>query len=1027
VHWLIILILAVVLYRQDRRLKSLEARVAQLLNRAAPPVAVASPVPAALPVEDSIAPAFEPLAVQEPLAAASPWEAPASLDRPTPERQSPEPVLSVPTPAAEPLVKPLLPEKAPASTLSWPAISTWLAENGLAWIGGGGLALGGLLLVMYAAQRGVFTPPLRIAMAVLLGGGMIAASEWILRQKQVVGGRHLLAAAVAAGAGAVTLYGAVCAAHGLYHLIPLPVAAVLTATISFGLLGLALRHGEPLALLAIFGAALAPFVTGADTWSPAVLEAYLVLIGVTGSAISAVRHWGKAGHLTLAALVLWSAVLVMDRRALDAAVLLLIAVLGPFCGAAWRRARAAEPGVDKLFDNQPAVALGLVSLASMGVWLHAMGSGHDLPIAIVLASVLVVLGAAVVAAGLIPAMVFAAPVAVAALAALMVLAMNGREPETPWIFVLAGLIPAAGLLGALRIREAKARMLLLAIGGLGAAALASFAWPLLRDVGLEPAWLPAALISGAMFAAALLVARKAEASGVSAASDAGLGLWLAAAAEMAFLAIHAATPVAVEPAAQALAALALAVAAGRLAWRGLAPAAVAGGLMAFAVMLRPGFIGDALDGRLALTSMLGVAALASALLFAGSRLMRSRLMANRAEGEALSTASLLTLLLGVFTGLHIVLSGPHDASGPLFEASLRTLLLLSAGLLLVARQREDDGLIARWRTVAVIGLGVLHGLIGQGLVLNPWWGMGEAPAGLPVLNSLILSFLAPALLLAVTVRRRSRPQEDWSRGWLAAAVVFALLWIVLTLRHVFQGAAMSDAGIGRAEACAYAILGLLAARALLSDRVNAASQRIQWLRQAAPTGGWVALVAAALVFGRYASPWWGPLDQPLASIGAGLLLFGLYGLGAATALGLRRGETPFSKAALCLAVGILFVLMSLLIRWAFHGADLSSPGRGGALETWTFSALWAVFGLVVLSLGAARRDATLRWAGLAVLLMTAVKVMFFDLARLEGVVRAASFLAVGALFLVGALAARRLNARAAKGASEVSPAAAPGA
>ena len=120
--------------------------------------------------------------------------------------------------------------------------------------------------------------------------------------------------------------------------------------------------------------------------------------------------------------------------------------------------------------------------------------------------------------------------------------------------------------------------------------------------------------------------------------------------------------------------------------------------------------------------------------------------------------------------------------------------------------------------LAVIGVGILHGLIGPGLVLNPWWGTGEAPAGLPVFNSLILSFLAPALLLAATVRRRARPDEAWSRGWLVAAVVFGLLWILLVLRHLFHGAKMDGAPVERAETCVYAVLALLTAWALVRYR-----------------------------------------------------------------------------------------------------------------------------------------------------------------------------------------------------------------
>ena len=70
------------------------------------------------------------------------------------------------------------------------------------------------------------------------------------------------------------------------------------------------------------------------------------------------------------------------------------------------------------------------------------------------------------------------------------------------------------------------------------------------------------------------------------------------------------------------------------------------------------------------------------------------------------------------------------------------------------------------------------------------------------------------------------------------------------------------------------------------------------------------------------------------------------------------------------------------------------------------------FGLVVLIVGGLRRSLTLRWIGLVVLVGTLAKVLLFDMQRLDGVIRAASFLAVGALLIFGALAARRLNAGA---------------
>jgi uncharacterized membrane protein len=302
----------------------------------------------------------------------------------------------------------------------------------------------------------------------------------------------------------------------------------------------------------------------------------------------------------------------------------------------------------------------------------------------------------------------------------------------------------------------------------------------------------------------------------------------------------------------------------------------------------------------------------------------------------------------------------------------------------------------------------MYGLGTSGLALHPWWGDGQLATGLPLLNDLLLTFLAPALLLAATARYRPDPADAWSRGWIAAAAVFALLWAVSAVRHAFHGATMNVAPIGRAEAGAYVVIALVTARAFRIDRLRAA--RAAWLYAAGPFVGWAALAAAALVFGWLASPWWGPSDAPMASAAHVALVLALYAAGAGAALSLRREHEAFDRVALGVSVGVLFAFVTLLTRFAFHGADMRQGLDRGGLETWTFSAVWTVFGLVVLFRASARKDVVLRWLGLVVLLVTAAKVLLFDMATLDGVVRAASFLAVGALFIAGALVARRLNA-----------------
>jgi uncharacterized membrane protein len=688
-----------------------------------------------------------------------------------------------------------------------------------------------------------------------------------------------------------------------------------------------------------------------------------------------------------------------------------LAAVGPFAATLWRRRFRHDDPPENDFWGLPTLALVLTSLASFGLWFAApIATGH-LPIAILLSGLLIALAAVMATRDIIRPGLFAMPVGMAIVCQLLVMVIAARKPafaaQLPWLYALTALIPAASLWTALRL-PAVERTRVLAIGGIGVAILASLTWPILHAADIQFGWTPAAVLAAALFAAAALIARRVE----QASTDRGLALWLAAAAEMAFLAVHAAVTPRFEPAAFGLAATFLAIAAWRLPWRGLAPASVVGGLIAFIAMLRPAFIGASLDGSLPLPTMLAVSLTAATLLVVSATLIwKGRDEAVRNEVEAQRATALLIVLLAAFAALHVLLAGPRvQGADGLLEASLRTLMLLTTGLLLVLRQRPDDGPITRWRAIIVVTAGVVHGLVLQGLVWNPWWGAGEPPAGPPVLNTLLLSYLAPAGLLAAIAWRRKPADDRWTKSWVLAVPVFALLWAVLAVRHLFHGVDMHHASIGRAEGAAYAILALVAARQLASPRL-ASRSTTSWLASVAPAFGWIALIAAGLVFGLRASPWWGPFAEPLAPVGAAILLFCLYAGGALAMLSLRRGDTPFDRTALAGTVGTLFALLTLLIRYAFHGADMHTAAPGEGLETWTFSALWAVFGLAVLGLGAGHKDIVLRWAGLATLLFTAAKVVFFDLARLEGVTRAASFLAVGALFVGGALLARRLNAR----------------
>jgi uncharacterized membrane protein len=123
----------------------------------------------------------------------------------------------------------------------------------------------------------------------------------------------------------------------------------------------------------------------------------------------------------------------------------------------------------------------------------------------------------------------------------------------------------------------------------------------------------------------------------------------------------------------------------------------------------------------------------------------------------------------------------------------------------------------------------------------------------------------------------------------------------------------------------------------------------------------------------------------------------------------RANDHVLLRGVRLAVVALAFALVNLAVRFIFRGYDMRLDVRDASLETWTFSAVWGLFGFGLLIYGVARRSNDLRGAGLVVMLVTLAKIFLFDMSRLDGVVRAGSFLAVGALLLGAAVLIRRLT------------------
>jgi uncharacterized membrane protein len=129
------------------------------------------------------------------------------------------------------------------------------------------------------------------------------------------------------------------------------------------------------------------------------------------------------------------------------------------------------------------------------------------------------------------------------------------------------------------------------------------------------------------------------------------------------------------------------------------------------------------------------------------------------------------------------------------------------------------------------------------------------------------------------------------------------------------------------------------------------------------------------------------------------------------ALELRRhGMGLLADLAAVAALVLGFVWLSLEVRRSFHGPILT--GATDTAETYAYSVAWLGYGAALLAAALWRRSATLRYASLAILALTVLKVFLFDMSELTGLYRAASFIGLGlALVAIGHLYQRFVFAR----------------
>jgi uncharacterized membrane protein len=125
-------------------------------------------------------------------------------------------------------------------------------------------------------------------------------------------------------------------------------------------------------------------------------------------------------------------------------------------------------------------------------------------------------------------------------------------------------------------------------------------------------------------------------------------------------------------------------------------------------------------------------------------------------------------------------------------------------------------------------------------------------------------------------------------------------------------------------------------------------------------------------------------------------------------------NTPPILTALGTVLAFLLVNIEIADYFSAPGSTLTFQFSGDFARDMTYSIAWAVFALVLLVVGIARRARAPRYAGLGLLGVTILKLFFHDLARLDQLYRIGAFVAVAAIAMLASFAYQRFYASSVK-------------
>ena len=180
------------------------------------------------------------------------------------------------------------------------ALNGWVKENWFYAIAALSLALSGVFFVQYGIENGYLTPVWRVMGALFLGAALVGSGEWIRRKSGDEEDSHTAyLPSVFSGGGLIALFAGVLAARQMYGLIGPEMALFGLVLVSLLAVVLGWFYGPLLAMVGIVGAMAAPFVVGGSSENSWLFYYYFSFVLVAGMLVDAIKRWAWVSTLSL--------------------------------------------------------------------------------------------------------------------------------------------------------------------------------------------------------------------------------------------------------------------------------------------------------------------------------------------------------------------------------------------------------------------------------------------------------------------------------------------------------------------------------------------------------------------------------------------------------------------------------------------------------------------------------------------------------------------------------------------------------